>query len=741
MKKSLKKPLVAAVQAGILLSTGLSTAIQYAHAEEPRAKRSAFLEEIIVTSRKRSVEENVQDIPAALSAFSEDMLDAAFVDTITDIGKMTPNVTLQNTGVAPGVPSYFIRGQGSSSSIPSDDPPVATIFDGVTFGTGNGSNMTTFDIESIEVLRGPQGTLFGKNTTGGAVVIRTARAGFETLADVKITAGSGNLVDLAARVGGTIIEDRVAGKLSVFYMDRDGNYDNVFLNQDFGAAENTVIRPYLRVTPSDELTLDLLIESGDINSHANPFKQIVPDVRVDPTDTDVERSGDPDKVALTTNGDNDMEWDHAILEAVYDTDNGVFTSITAVRQAHQILKDLDADGRGNDIFRLDFDTDQEQFSQEVRWAGTPFSNKDIDITVGAYYFSQEYVYRERRALSGGLLNVALGGDIEHDVWAVFARGNWKVTDQVTASAGLRFTDETKKGKVQNGATCDFDTQSCDFATPPPDAMGPFAATDDLEVDSSSVTPYLGIQWFPTEDAQIYASWSKGFRSGGLNVRTSTPTRDEPLYDDEEVNAFEVGGKFEMADGRVRLNTAAFLNRYDDMQRTVVIFDGSQQVRNAASADMYGLEIDLTASLTDNFTAIVAYGWLDGGYDEFNGIALPPGLDVASLEIDKLSNNSVSVAGIYDLDLGDNGAVTLRASYYHLDERAGDDTNTAFLDQLDMFDLSATWTSPSEKLRVSAFGKNLTNTNEETSAAVISLFDVRTPAKPRHYGIEVQYSFF
>ena len=241
----------------------------------------ALLEEIVTVARKRSDAEAVQDVPIAISAFGAAQLDALFVTRLDDLSHLMPNVQLETIGTFPGVQSFSIRGQGINSSIPSVDPTVGVFYDGIYLGTTFGVVMDTFDLEAIEVLRGPQGLLFGRNVTGGAVLLRTKRPTGDFGTRVRVGGTDEGEYNVAASIEGSLIEDRLAGKLSAYYSDDSGYFKNTNPSQpipapfpgaityykaatggDVGAMETTLVRPTLVWTPTDRQEWTLIAESG-----------------------------------------------------------------------------------------------------------------------------------------------------------------------------------------------------------------------------------------------------------------------------------------------------------------------------------------------------------------------------------------------------------------------------------------------------------------------------------------------
>src|SRR5210317_1271466 len=251
-------------------------------ASAQQGSAGAMLEEIVTTARKKSDAEKAQEVPVAITAFGAQQLDALFVKKLEDLSYTMPNVQLESVGTFPGVQNFSIRGQGINSSIPSVDPTVGVFVDGIFMGTTYGVVIDTFDLESVEVLRGPQGLLFGRNVTGGAVVLRNARPDGEFGARVRLGATDSEQINVAAAIEGSLVDEVLAAKLVVYYDDDPGYFDNInpevasapaphplqpfYANpadgSDVGALETTMIRPTLVWTPSDSMEWVLSIEDG-----------------------------------------------------------------------------------------------------------------------------------------------------------------------------------------------------------------------------------------------------------------------------------------------------------------------------------------------------------------------------------------------------------------------------------------------------------------------------------------------
>lgn len=715
----------------------------------------AFLEEVLVTATKKASAEAAQGVPIAVTALSGNQLEVARVETISDIGLLVPNAQLQPHGTVANGTLFNIRGIGTSSSIPSDDPAVGVFVDGVIVALLNGQNLDTFDLESVEVLRGPQGTLFGRNVTAGAVLMRTERPSFDTSGSVRLAAGSDGRLDGGFKITGAIVPDRLAGRLSLHYKSVDGYYKNRFdgpqpgvilgrehsLSGKFGENETVIVRPSLRWTPTEAVTVDLIAEFSDTKGDGGvAFKAFRTGAGLHLPDLD----DDAQDIVSDTDGINEYDYTSVVLDANWDTGNGTFTWLSGYRDMDQ-YNVVDADGAGEDIFVFLSNPIQEQFTQEVRWSGTPFSDA-VETTFGVYYFWQEVDYLEGRHIFADLLGSpflqGLGGIVDHNAIGVFAAMHWEIAPQWALNVGLRWTDEEKKADITAGSTCDPVARTCVYGF------------NDSE-QWSNLSPSVTVQYFASENTQWYGSYRRGFRSGGFNIRNSSAFVVSPKYDEEVVDSFEVGVKADLSDS-FRLNVALFHATFDDLQRIVVQPDASQRVENAAKARFVGAEIEAIWRVTDRFSLSGNLGIQDGEYKELDPGALTgfnngrlgsqfvPG-GFPPLEADEfllLAEKSGTLAAMLDQPLGDAGYLAFRGSVSYHDDRpgTGNASNTVIMDDYWTMDASVRFVSADDRWEVTAFGKNINDAEIQLNTTDIGLFTTYNPHWGSRYGLEVQYRF-
>ncbi len=651
-------------------------------------------EEIVVTARKRG-EENVQDVPLAVTAFGAAQLDALNFQDLQTLSYTMPNVQLEDVGTLPGYANFSIRGLGINSSIPSLDPAVGVFVDGVYMGIPAGLVFDNFDMAGIEVLRGPQGVLFGRNVTGGAVLVRTTAPSdiFEFRGRVGAESGMRYYGD--AMVTGPISES-FSGKLAVYYSDDEGWFDNDnFDGASVGESRQTIIRPALRFTPNDTVDLILRLEHGELEG----------DGPVSQNHAVYDRNSYD--FALDEPGFQDDSWNQMFLEGNFNVPfgNGTITNIFGWRD-YESSSLIDVDGQVGLGLHAGAYFEQDQISEELRYAGTFGA---WDLTAGLYYFEQDLFYIEHRTT---FLSEGTGGGVgEFSTAGAFVAADWHINPQFALNFGVRYTHEEKEARVQTYAA-DVGSVAYDARMLTPN----FSDSDEW----SDISPRVGFQYTPNPDTQLYGYWARGFRSGGYNfrqVQTLGAVTPGP-FDSEEQSSFELGWKQDFAEGRGRVNFAVFHNEIDQMQReinTALTFYGiNQQIVNAGDATIQGAEVEARWRFTDNLLATVQAGYTDGEYDsvtfDLNTDGVVNAAD-AALDIPRLSPWTYGATVIHDLPLGSWGGLSTRLSYSHRDETAYTDSNLGYFNEVDLFDLSFSLAPNEGPWSLSIYGNNLT---EETT---------------------------
>jgi iron complex outermembrane receptor protein len=647
----------------------------------------ALAGDIIVTATKKGYGENVQDVPIAVTAFGEAQLDAKFVQNLQSLSYDVPNVQLEDVGTAPGYANFSIRGLGINSSIPSIDPTVGVFVDGVYLGINAGVVFDNFDIAGIEVLRGPQGLLFGRNVTGGAVVLRTSAPSFTFRANAKASIETGLKKTVSGVVSGPIVEDVLAAKIAVYYSDDNGWFRNRFDGQSFGKSEDVIIRPALSIRGGENFRMDIRYEHGEAKGDGPPGQN--------------HALFDRDSFDFSINfpGFYDNDWDMASVETNVDVafGDGVITNIAGYRR-YASAGASDVDATPQSLFHANFAIRQSQLSDELRYAGKFGA---VDVTTGLFYFTQDLRYGEQRTLFGGLQVVSGGGDQDQSTWGIFASADWHLSDALTLNLGGRYSWERKSVEVAQlrPGGCNVTTLVC--------------ANTFFDAESwTGFTPKIGLQWQPDDDTQLYGLFTRGFRSGGYNMRNTDGGVPPGPFDQETQDSFELGAKKQF--GRNRINVAAFYNRLKDLQREINLpgpLGVSQVIRNTADATIKGVEAEALFFILPNLAVTGQLGYVHGKYRniqfDLSGDGVINDID-AALKLPRLAPWTYGAGLTYDQPLDKLGTMTMRVSYNHRDRAAFTDNNRGFMQGSDMLDASVTLATADNGWRFSAYARNLLN---------------------------------
>ena len=730
---------------------------------------NSSIEEIVVTSQKRANAIAVQDLPISVTAINEKLIIDSDALDLTDIGRMVPNATLHPSATFAGTPNFLIRGIGVSGTTRSLDPTVGIIVDGVYLGFPVGANLDMFDRESIEILRGPQGTLLGRNVTGGAIVVRTKRPTGEFGAKVDVTVGDYSRRDLSFSVEGPI-SDKISAKIAVMSRERDGYWkDNnggsmiptagaIARGYDeTGQGESgtkpdvdlTIIRPMLLIEPTENLDITFIGEFLSDKSGTANSRNFVNNDALRRTQL-FGYTPPEDRYEINHNlmGGNDLEIDTFIGEFNLQTDSGILTGIASYRE---LTYDSSTDFDGSPITLFHFPNnheEQEQQTFELRYAGSYSDN--VDYVIGVSYFDQEMFVGERRDF--GVADIAGVTELSHDSIGIFAELDYLITDKTKITLGARWTEESKDVKFNAIGSCEKDFSSC---SGPNSGLMRSGTYDDI-------TPKIAITHSLNEDVNIYASFTQGFRSGSFDARARTI--DSFLNSQpgpEEVTSIELGLKSTFNDGKVLLNIALFQAEYDDIQKLALeecevdigtCSSGTiQRLINAAKATIEGIEIETKIRLTDQLSIEGSLGYTDAGFDEFLGFdadgvrGYDPVTDpaaAAALKFERVPELTYNIMANYFQPLANGAELDFRLSYSYTD----DFTNNALMteaiktDSYGLLDASVSYTFAQSGLKLTVFGKNITDEDYHDFALDNVLTSLTWGGVPDTYGLRLTYSF-
>ncbi len=722
--------------------------------------RSGGVERIIVTSRR--VEESLQDVPVAVTAFQGDALESRLVEDIIDIQNITPSLTLYQATNSNNSTAAFIRGIGQADQLYSFDPGVGIYIDDVFVNRLQMGFIEALDIDRVEVLRGPQGVLYGKNTNGGAVRFYSQAPEHELSGQIDLTVGSENRTDVRGMINMPIVPGTFAVRANILARSRDGYITQTTTGQTVDDVELLVGRIAGRLE-LDNFEALLTFDVQDDNSGAPFPTPITPLVISDPVGLYCASIGmaapcvDTAQPALapyqtgaelTPLADNNA-WG---ASARLSWSNGPWTatSITAFRDVDLELA-FDLDASPLPLF-IDFqDQQSEQFSQEFQLA---FDNDGpLDVVLGAFYFDETTDFGATQAVDAFLLNPGFVNQVSQSTssYAAFAHVSYDLTERLAISGGLRYSYEEKDNsnflRLQHPFFfLPIGTDVGGFIDP---ATGfPFSADLITGSDSwSDILPRIALEYQATDDTLLYASYSEGFKSGGFNGRFSSGANQQPFYDQETVRTYEIGVKTTWLDNRVRTNIAVFYNDFEGYQATVEVPDpvlGTlQTITNAADFTSFGFEFEWLAQPTDQFTFGGALAYIDS---EFSGFINPAtGADLSSNELQSTPDWTLSAYVDYTIPIAHWAELSLGADFAYRGSYFTEIDNNPLLFQDDytLFNARATLRSPNDVWSATLAGRNLGDEAVLVDGRVISgLISVTSAdyADPRTWSLTLSRRF-
>jgi len=544
------------------------------------------LPSIIVTANRR--EEDLQDVAVSAGVIDQDRVDTIFAtgaDTTVLAGRV-PGLNVESSN-GRAAPRFYIRGLGNTDFDLAASQPVSVVMDDIVLENVTLKSFPIFDVERIEVLRGPQGTLFGRNTTAGIVKIDTAKPSFETTVKGGISIGSFGSISLNGAVGGGIVEDALAFRISAQHQSRDDWVDNSFTGNNgvLGGFEDFAARAQLLFTPGDNFSARASVQYRDLEGTSTLFRANI----LGPGNNQLNGNYDRDVVAFDAGGGNLAEYEQlgASLNMEYDADGVTITSITGYNESEGSSRgDIDGGNlvTGPGFIPFPADTqdsiDLEQFTQEVRIASN--GEGPFQWQIGGFYFDSDFDV----TTVGFTFPPPVTVNHTNEAWAVFGQGTFELNDTVKLTAGLRYTDDQKDFVVLSGA-----------------APQPVSVQDDRLSWDVAVLADM------SEDFSIYGKVANGFRAPTIQGRDVAFFQPPSVAQSETIMSYEAGFKGEFADRTVRVNGAVFYYTVDDPQFTAVGGGGNLvQLINANEGEAYGFELDTAFQPTPDLTltAGVAY---------------------------------------------------------------------------------------------------------------------------------------
>jgi iron complex outermembrane recepter protein len=735
-----------------------------ANAAEPQQTSAGIVEEIVVTSRRE--EEQIQDVPVSVSAFTQTDIQRIAPRTLVDFDNLMPNVSVSQQTAGPSMGAIFIRGLGTADVEKTVAPQVGLVLDGIFQANNTGQLVDTFDVDQVEVNRGPQGVLYGKNTTGGTIVVRRTQPQFNEYG-LKVSAEMGDYNDqlYKARVNIPLIDDTLALKLAGASNTRDGFYQNQTRVTDDGNVDYKTYSASLKWQPVEEIVATAWYDNIDDNGNFGlPNEPIIL-----PGNNPLKTLGDL-KQTIRYNVDTwglNVQWDLGnamTLESItgyvsskdvvrQDFDNATLATLAVPLPRLHTLRDQS--------FSLT--------SQELRLSGNAMDN--MTYTLGALYYNTSLSFSQGTnqilqlpgvafGLPAGTPCAAIPGFTDNPIpgvgnafcqgpatgsfqitnqqdlsKAVYGAINYQLTDKLELSAGMRRLQQDISFHAGGFFPADIPAGSI---LPPNTATSPFpcgtSPTCPFPIDSDNswnkTIAEATATFKMTDTNMVYARFSQGFRSGGFSNRGNNPAFLS--FGPESANAYEIGSKNEFFDHRVQLNLTAFLTQVQDIQFTSILTTtgvppGTNTIiNNGGDTDIYGFEAQGAWLINDLFSITATYGYQDNSVDEFNigtdRVPFDPASCNATTQTCRLGGQDLgrapkynySVTGVYTQDFGPYN-VTASVSARGQDDiiLVGGATSAAAVtqDAYTLYDarIALQWNMENhDLLRLSFIGKNLSD---------------------------------
>ena len=732
----------------------------------------AQLEEVVVTAQHRA--ENVQDVPISVSALGSEALKKADIFDAASIAMNVPGMAYAE--FSPGQANISMRGVSSVDDGAGLDNSAALFLDGVYIGRGASINFDMFDLDRIEVLRGPQGTLFGRNAIGGAINVVSAKPSDELSGKVGATVGNEGIFRYQGYISGPL-SDSLKGKITVSHREHDGFVKNLLLNKDQQDEDQTSLRGQLllNLDSSDWLLSADTMEDDREDMGRTP----IVNGNFDYVGVLNQLGAGARESAAPIDGFSEREAYGVSLQGDIQFNHGVLTTITAYRHAETDWEMasigapaggnsdfLDGDPNTNDLFGVDVNDDIvediDTFSQELRWTSNLDGN--FNYTAGLYYFTEEtdrieQFKLDRNAVSTGQVTIGneyAGTFNETTSYALYGQGTWEFTERWSVTLGARYTVDEKDYRavsvncdlVRDGDPSVIGTQFENFAACNGIGGSLNVIAEAFEVSTSEewddFSPKVAVQYRASDDTMVFASISKGFKSGGFGGSQGVATAAVRPVDPETAINTEIGFKSDLLDNSLRLNATVFYTDYEDLQ--VVRFGpvagsafGAFQTTNLGSADIYGAEVEFTWYITDSFSVAGNYAYLD---TEVNDLILETAggtIDASGSDLRQAPENSYNVSLNYNQQTA-IGTIDYNLAFSHADEQINDYiVQDTIIDEYDVLDARIAWLSNEEQWEVALWAKNLTDEDYISHTYVIGPGVIGVWAPPRTYGLTVNWN--
>jgi len=689
--------------------------------EEP-----AILEEITVTARRR--EESLQAVPIAVTAFSAMEIERRGIADISELAQSAPSVTLEASRATNNTLTAFIRGVGQQDPLAGFEQGVALYIDDVYLARPQGALLDVYDVERIEILRGPQGTLYGRNAVGGAIKYVTKRLGDEASLNVKASLGNYGQKDLVLK-GSVPLSDTLRIGAGVATLNRNGFGENLTTGEENYDKQILAFRASMEITPSEDFFIHIAGDYMDDDSNARHGHRVNPGavsglpVLDNVYDTRAGVEGNVSSSGINGNNELVAKGVSARLEWVAN-DHITFKSITAYREDYTESV-IDFDSLEVDDMDAEVIYDNEQFSQELQLL---YTSERLSGLIGFYYLDAKasndfdvVLGQLGRVAFGTELTAYTGGVVETNAWSAFADFTYSITDELSLSAGGRYTSDKRSADVYREAF--LGVPSPFFGNSSAFGLGP---SSDFESQRTfnKFTPRIVLDYKINEDTTSYASFSKGFKAGSFDPRGANLTDASVAegFAPENLTTWEAGIKSTLADGRARINLALFHSSYEDMQipgslpidtnNDGINDDFVGTVTNAGQSTIKGIELEATVLLSDGLTLQASMSALDANIDEW----ILNGVNVASERAVQNTPEFMSYVSLNYTTIVGNGDLSISGSWSYKGDVVQFESPVPEIDQkaFSLFDASVVWLHEDGHWSIGLHGKNLSDKRYKTA---------------------------
>ncbi len=704
-----------------------------------------FLDEVVVTAERRS--QNLQEVPISVTVFNSNDIKDGRITNMSDLAKETPNLKMSTFNI--GEPQIYLRGIGNTNDSVASDPAVAVFLDDVYIGRPGATTFDLYDLDRIEVLRGPQGTLYGKNATGGAIGIYTKRPSEDFEIKAGATVGSDNLQVLRFYVNGAI-SDTVNGKFTATSRERDGYSQNIVTGLDLDDESNLSARGQILIDAREDVEVLLGFDYTDEDPNGNCRTLGKLDVSPQPfggafIPTLVAISNPPRTCTHSIIDESEKTIFGLLARIDWDTGGGTLSSITGYRESdlrwRQMLGGQDSPPN---LLSVDDGADEEadQISQEFRFASDGGDNFNW---VAGLYFMEENANRREQFITNFTFPafVPFSGTVDFlqdnktTSYAAFGQATWNVSDVFAITVGGRWTED-EKSITQSANDLINDGTPAAIPLGPGTTYGPVSAKNSW----SQFTPRLSLDWRATDDHLLYVTWAEGYKSGVFPSQATSAAVATTSLEPEEVTSLEIGAKTEWLDNRLRVNAAYFTMDYEQLQ-VFQLINLQLVAENAEEASVDGIEIEAAFAVTEDLTIAGGYGNTDSNYDNY--VVTNPNtgtvVDNTGNELARSPDETWTLAVNYLAELQNGGQFEFNAGWAHTGDYFHEPTNDvrSFQESHSVIDAFVRYGAPDNRWDLTVWGKNL---NDELYIAhmINSTFGgaVEIYAPPRTYGATFNY---